>query len=166
MAATLGAPVTEPQGNSAPNNSGKPTSSRACAEIVEVICHTDGQASTSNRDSTCTLPVSATRARSLRSRSTIIRFSARSLTDCCKALAAFSSASGSACRGAVPFIGRVVICGPRLRKNNSGDTERICPMPRSSRAEYAPGWLDFNRPYKASALPSKALPICMVRLIW
>ena len=107
MARRLGAPVMEPQGNSAANTSDSGRSERVRASMVEVICQTVGRACKSNKLGTWTEPTCAMRDRSLRSRSTIIRFSARSLTLCRKCWAACSSASGVSPRAAVPFMGRV-----------------------------------------------------------
>ena len=79
IARFLGAPVIEPQGNSAVITSSSARPARVTALIVEVICQTVGSACSSNSRGTRTEPGTATRDRSLRSRSTIMRFSARSL---------------------------------------------------------------------------------------
>ena len=71
--------------------------------------------------STRTLPGSATRDRSLRIRSTIIRFSARSLTLRARRSLCARSSSGSRPRGAVPFIGRTVTAWSSSSKNSSGE---------------------------------------------
>ncbi len=69
---------------------------------------------------------------SLRTRSTIIRFSARSLGEAASAALARASESSSSPRGAVPFIGRATM-RPRgvTRKKSSGDRLRICRSPSS-----------------------------------
>ena len=67
-----------------------------------------GAGRTSNSSGTVTVPVIATRPRSLRTRSTIMMFSATSLTDA-------RSAAGSSCRGSVPLIGLDVTASPRRR---------------------------------------------------
>jgi hypothetical protein len=59
----------------------------------------------------------------LRSRSTIIAFSARSFEEATRRAAISSSSASQRPRGAVPFIGRVVIRPPSTRKNSSGDAE-------------------------------------------
>jgi hypothetical protein len=61
--------------------------------------------------------------RSLRRRSTIIAFSARSFAEASRRSAAARSSSGHRPRDAVPFIGRVAIAPPRRSKNSSGDAE-------------------------------------------
>ncbi len=77
------------------------------------------------RSLTTTDPTSDRRLRSLRSRSTIIRFSARFFSLCASARASAASCSGLAPRGAVPFIGRVAMRRPAVEKNFSGDSDRI-----------------------------------------
>ena len=52
MARTLGAPVIEPQGNSAPNTSASVVPARVRARTSEVICHTLGSASVWNKAGT------------------------------------------------------------------------------------------------------------------
>ena len=69
------------------------------------------------------MPARAIRPRSLRSRSTIIAFSARSLADATSEAPAASSSASQRPRGAVPFIGRVVTRSPSMRKKSSGDAE-------------------------------------------
>ena len=71
------------------------------------------------------------RERSLRSRSTIMTFSARSLGDARRAAAWAASISGVAPRAAVPFIGRARICPSCQSKNSSGDTDSSWPSPVS-----------------------------------
>jgi hypothetical protein len=122
IAARFGAPVTEPHGNSAAKSSASRRPGRVRARIVDVICHTVGSACSSNSRGTRTEPGSATRERSLRSRSTIMRFSARSFGVETRVSAAARSAASSAPRGAVPFIGCVVTTPSFQWKNSSGDT--------------------------------------------
>src|SRR5918998_1360359 len=57
------------------------------------------------RAGTSTLPSAQTRPRSLRTRSTIMRFSARDLSSSRNAAARYASSAGGAARGAVPLIG-------------------------------------------------------------
>ncbi len=132
MAWRLGAPVTEPQGKRAANSSLRRRSLRLRAVMVDVICQTVGRACSSNRSGTRTLPTSATRDRSLRSRSTIIRFSARSLALVRRCSAAAASVAASGPRGAVPFMGRVVMCSPSQSKNSSGETLSTAPGTRQA----------------------------------
>ena len=134
MARTLGAPVTEPQGNSAANRSARLLPERLRATTSDVICHTLGNASVWNRRGTCTLKGSATRDRSLRSRSTIITFSARSFGDVRRVWACAASSAGLAPRAAVPFMGRARICPPRQSKNSSGETDSSWVSPVSTKA--------------------------------
>jgi hypothetical protein len=81
MARTLGAPVTEPQGNSVLNTSSSATPLRVRASMSDVNCQTVGQACAWNKCRTLTEWGSAIRDMSFRSRSTIITFSARSFGD-------------------------------------------------------------------------------------
>ena len=133
MARTLGAPVTEPQGNSAANTSVSVVPGRVRAVTSDVICHTVGKACVANSAGTCTLCGSAMRDMSLRSRSTIITFSARSLGAVRRCSACCASCSGVAPRGAVPFMGRASRVPPSgascQSKNSSGDTDSTCSSP-------------------------------------
>ncbi len=56
IAASFGAPVTEPHGNSAANASASPTPGRGRPVTVEVSCHTVGSRCSSNSRSTVTVP--------------------------------------------------------------------------------------------------------------
>ena len=78
-AAILGAPVTEPGGKVAAMASAQPAPGRSRPSTVDTRCASPGCSSTAHRDGTVTEPHSHTRPRSLRTRSTIITFSARSL---------------------------------------------------------------------------------------
>ena len=51
-------------------------------------------------------------------------FSARSFVEAISVSAIVLVLRGPAPRGAVPFIGRVVIRSPSIRKNSSGDADR------------------------------------------
>jgi len=137
---TLGAPVTEPQGNKAANTSPIPTPGRSDAPTVEVSCQTVSYRSAANRSVQVTAPLRATRPMSLRIRSTIIAFSARSFVDACRARRIASSSSSHRPRGAVPFIGRETIRSPSIRKNSSGDADKTRCAPVSMYAPYAPRW--------------------------
>lgn len=72
----LGAPVTEPGGKAAASSSGQLASSRSSPRTVETRWTRPGCFSTAHRSGTVTLPVAQTRPMSLRTRSTIITFSA------------------------------------------------------------------------------------------
>ncbi len=117
----LGAPVTDPEGNSATKISSSPTSSGTSAEMREVSCQTVSYRSSANSSSTSTVPKRAILPRSLRSRSTIMRFSARSLSDLVSWRAFALSSAGQRPLPMVPFIGRTSIRGPDREKNSSGD---------------------------------------------
>ena len=135
---TFGAPVTLPQGNSARKTSTRPVLVSRSAEIVEVSCHTVSKRSASKTSDQTTEPSRAILPRSLRRRSTIIAFSARSLTEPRRAARIAWSSASQRPRGAVPFIGRVVMRPPSIRKNSSGDAESTRYRPRSRYAAYAP----------------------------
>ena len=74
----LGAPDTEPGGKAAARRSPQPTSSSSSARTLDTRWTSPGCSSTCSRDGTATEPVRATIDRSLRTRSTIITFSASS----------------------------------------------------------------------------------------
>ena len=76
IVATFGAPVTEPLGKSARNTSSRLARGASCARMEEVSCQTVSNRSARNTSDQVTEPSRATRPRSLRSRSTIIAFSA------------------------------------------------------------------------------------------
>ena len=126
---TFGAPVIDPLGKSARKTSGTPVPSSSSAVTVDVSCHTVSKRSGSNTLAHRTVPGRAMRPRSLRRRSTIIAFSARSFTDAVSRSRSASSSAGQRPRGAVPFIGRVVSRSPSSRKNNSGDADTMRKRP-------------------------------------
>src|SRR5579885_2692420 len=97
-ARSFGVPVTDAGGKAASSRAdvGKSTDTRA--DTVDTRCHTPGARRTANSSGTVTVPVTATRLRSLRTRSTIMMFSATSLTEA-------RNAEGDACSGKVPLIG-------------------------------------------------------------
>ena len=110
-AETLGAPVTDPGGNVAPMASAHPSPGRSRPATVDTRCAKPGCSSTAHSDGTVTEPHSHTRPRSLRTKSTIITFSARSFT---------RNPSGVA---AVPLIGDDHNRSPSRSRNRSGDAE-------------------------------------------
>ena len=63
---------------------------------------------------------------SLRSRSTIIRFSARFLMSSDSRRAVSLSPSGARMRAAVPFIGRAVSTPASWRRKSSGEHDSTC----------------------------------------
>jgi ABC-type Fe3+ transport system permease subunit len=107
LALILGAPVMEPAGKQASTASAALHSGRSWALTVLTSWCTVAYDSTANSVSTTTLPSSATRLRSLRMRSTIITFSARSLGLFSSSSRSARSACGVAPRGRVPLIGLV-----------------------------------------------------------
>ena len=109
----------------AANSSGQPWPGASRARTVETRWTRPGCCSTSHSAGTLTLPTSATRPRSLRTRSTIITFSARSFSLCCKSFAANKSASGRAVRPRVPLIGRASTTPSRRLKKRSGEALTI-----------------------------------------
>ncbi len=107
MARRLGAPVIEPPGKHASSRS---TASRPGARRpVTVLTRwcTVAKLSSSQIRGAATLPGSQTRPKSLRSRSTIITFSARSLADAPSSARTRASSTGSARRRRVPLMGCV-----------------------------------------------------------
>jgi len=114
-------PVTDAGGNVASRTAAIGTSTPTRAATVETRCHTPGAGRTSNSSGTVTVPVIATRLRSLRTRSTIMMFSATSFTDA-------RSSDGSACRGSVPLIGLDASVSPQRRRKSSGDNDATAPQ--------------------------------------
>ena len=84
---TFGAPVIDPLGKSARKTSGTPAPGSSSAVTVDVSCQTVSKRSGSNTLAHRTVPGRAMRPRSLRRRSTIIAFSARSFADAVEPLA-------------------------------------------------------------------------------
>ena len=125
MLIRLGAPVMLPQGKAARRMSAAVMCGRAWAWMVLVICQTLPKRDTLNGSGTLTLPVWAILPRSLRSKSTIITFSARFFGSACNSAARRSSCPSPKI-GAVPFIGSVLMVpsAPILRKS-SGEKHSV-----------------------------------------
>ena len=134
VALDLGVPVIEPAGKQARTASIGTRPSRSWPRTVLTSWCTWAYVSTANRLGTSTLPISLTLPMSLRMRSTIIRFSARSFSLAASSAASAASDSGVAPRARVPLIGRDSITPDGLTvRNCSGEALRseISPM-RSS----------------------------------
>ena len=101
----FGHPVTEAGGKLASSRSADVVVGGICACTVDTRCHTPGAGRTRKRSVTATVPVTASRPRSLRTRSTIITFSATSLAETRRA-------AGSALIGRVPLMGLEVTVVP------------------------------------------------------
>ncbi|COX34405.1 Uncharacterised protein [Mycobacterium tuberculosis] len=127
-ARSLGVPVTEAGGKAASSSADIGSSSGTRADTVDTRCHTPGAGRTTNSSGTVTVPVTATRPRSLRTRSTIMMFSATSLADA-------RSADGGASSGSVPLIGLDVTTDPRRRRNSSGDSDATAPHGPATKAD-------------------------------
>ena len=123
MVATFGAPVTLPDGNNARKTSASAAPGASSAATVEVNCQTVSNRSVSNTSAHVTEPSRAMRPTSLRSRSTIIAFSARSFAEPRRRSRLASSSASHRPRGAVPFIGFVTMRSPSRRKKSSGDAD-------------------------------------------
>ena len=122
-AAIFGAPVTDPPGNVAPRIEASVASSRSRPSTVETRCVTPASSRCSISSGQRIEPGSHTRARSFRSRSTIITCSA----------ASFGSSTSSPA-GRVPLIGIVCSSRPRRARKRSGEAETIAqPSPTSGR---------------------------------
>ena len=143
----LGAPVTEPGGKLARSRSESRASARSVPRTVETRCQTPGAGRGSLSAVTSTEPYSHTRPRSLRIRSTIITFSARSFTDAARAArvssARLPSRPSASTRGAVPLIGSVTTSRPLRRRNSSG--ERLQTAPHSPA---------ITPPWRGSSVPA------------
>ena len=158
--------MIEPHGNSAPKTSASVVPARVVATMSELICHSVGHASVWNSRGTRTECGSAMRERSLRSRSTIIRFSARSFGALRRKSDCTASSAGVAPRGAVPFIGRASSRPARQSKNSSGETDRMRSSPKSRYAAYAFGCARRSAANSASASPRNVPVSGAVALTW
>src|SRR4029450_10016694 len=110
-AASLGAPVTDPGGNVAATMSPQVVAGRSRPVTVDTRWTRPGWCSTAHRAGTATEPHSHTRPRSLRTRSTIMTFSARSL------------GRKEAASGAVPLMGDEATRSPSRRRKRSGEAD-------------------------------------------
>ena len=97
--------------------------------------------STARSEGTATLPVSHTRPRSWRTRSTIITFSARSFSERASSRASAASLAGSAPRGRVPLIGPALDAPIGVEAEEALRRRDSTPRPRGARAtrRTAPG---------------------------
>jgi hypothetical protein len=125
-ARSFGVPVTDAGGNVASSKAAIGTSTPTRADTVDTRCHTPGAGRTTSSSGTVTVPVIATRLRSLRTRSTIMMFSATSLTDA-------RSAAGSARRGRAPLIGLDVTVSPDPPRSPPDTRARPGDAPRGRR---------------------------------
>ena len=96
---------------------------------VDTRCITVAKRSTAQSAGTATLSSRHTRERSLRRRSTIITFSARSFSLAASSAASASSSAGDTPRRRVPLIGRVSTRSPSRRRKRSGDDEATTRSP-------------------------------------
>ena len=110
-AASLGAPVTDPGGKVAAMTASHPRPARRRPSTVLTRCTSPGCGSTASSAGTCTDPHSHTRPRSLRTRSTIMMFSARSL------------GRKSSTVAAVPLMGDDHTRSSSRARNRSGDAD-------------------------------------------
>ena len=100
--------------------------SASVPRTADTRCCTNSYVSSRQSCVTRTLSGRQTRDRSLRSRSTIITFSARSFSLCSSSSPANRSASGRAVRCRVPLIGRASTWPSRTLRNRSGEALTIC----------------------------------------
>ncbi len=157
-AASLGAPVTEPGGKVARSRSPSPTSSRSRPCTSETMCQTPACGRTSASAGTLTPPGTQTRPRSLRTRSTIITFSARSLAD------VSSSARRSA--GRVPLIGSLRTSRPRRARKSSGERLATVPHGPATNAARSVGSAAAAVAKRSSASPASRPSSRVQRLAW
>ena len=104
---------------------------------------------------------------SLRSRSTIIRFSARFFGSAASAAASAASRPASASRGAVPFIGRASMPpAPSSAKKSSGERDKstaspsatIAPNPTGCRAASA-AWIAAGSPRQRPSIGKRQVDL-------
>lgn len=112
--------MTEAGGKVASSSADVGNSTGTWAATVDTRCHTPGARRTTNSSGTVTEPTTATRPRSLRTRSTIMMFSATSFAEA-------RSADGQASSGKVPLIGLDMTAVPRRRRKSSGDSDATAP---------------------------------------
>src|SRR6266545_1648229 len=150
IARGFGAPVIEPPGNVARIRSGILTSGRRRPRTTLSRWCTFGRDRSARSKGMRTLPKSQTFPRSLRSRSTIITFSAASFSLPRSSSASARSSEGVRPRGRVPLIGRVSTSRPRTRRKRSGLAERMRWSPASRYAPNVDGVRERRRSYADS----------------
>ena len=124
MVRTFGAPVIEPPGKQCRTAVSASTPGRSRPRTVDTSWCTVVYDSTVMNVGTSTVPMSQTRPRSLRNRSTIIMFSARFFGSRASSSRMSRSDCGSGCRGAVPLMGLDSTIASRvMRRNRSGDEQ-------------------------------------------
>ena len=128
-ARSFGAPVIDPPGSVARRICSSGSPSFVTARTVDTRWCTVGSVNMRAKPSTVTEPVAATRPRSLRNRSTIIKCSAASFADPRSASASRASSAASPPRRRVPLIGRVSTLPGRTRRNDSGELHKIVVEP-------------------------------------
>ena len=132
---SFGAPVIEPPGKQARTQSTASVPSRIRPSTVDTSWCTVAYVSVAISRGTRTVPVRHTRPRSLRSRSTIIRFSARVLGSAASASRSRASSSGRSPRGAVPLMGLASATpSPVIRRNRSGEEPATSRSPNRRKA--------------------------------
>ena len=134
-ARNLGAPVMLPIGNVACRMSENWASGRTMHDTVDTIWWTFLKLCIPQSSSTSTVAGAATRLKSLRTRSVIMTFSARSLMSVRNRSAAAASAAGSWWRGAVPLMGREMRRSPCRSRKHSGLALKMCTEPSGMWAE-------------------------------
>ena len=134
----FGAPVMDPGGNAAATaSSASLPAARSPRTVVTSWC-TVAKDSTAASLGTRTLPGSQDRARSLRSRSAIIKFSARDLTHFRKTSARLRSSPASLDRAAVPLMGLASTRPPGVTlRNRSGDEQQTAQSASARRSRNA-----------------------------
>ena len=136
----FGAPVIDPGGKAARTHSTGETSARRRPRTVETSWWRVWYVSTCISFGTETLPSSLTAPRSLRSRSTIMRFSARVFSLVASVARIRSSSAAVSPRGAVPLIGFASIPPSRsMCRKRSGDELRMLMSPNRRKAACGAG---------------------------
>ncbi len=174
MARIFGAPVIEPPGKLAASRSkaSRPSASRPVT--VDTRCWTAAVRSRRQSRGTRTVPGTQTRPRSLRSTSTIITFSARSLALVRSSHARSRSSLRSRPRGRVPLIGsEATRPSASTERNGSGEADRSArgrPVswdgPRSRNAENSDGSPVRSRRYSPHGSPAYGVSSRRVRFAW
>ena len=159
----FGAPVMDPPGKLDRMRSTRVLSPRSSAVTVLINWCTVENVSTSNMGSARTVPGWATCAKSLRTKSTIIRFSARSLGFVAKSSRSSSSSAAVSPRTRVPLIGRdSIMPAVSTRKNRSGDVDMTATSPNRSNAPNGLGLLSRSCKYDDT---TSILPRAVILLV-
>ncbi|CAB4539974.1 unannotated protein [freshwater metagenome] len=153
IAELFGAPLTEPGGNNSSSISRQDIPSRSSPITSETRCSRPGCNSLRKSSGTCTEPDLQILAKSLRIRSTIITFSAKSLSE------NFEPVSESL---RVPLIGLVLTVVPDRSIKSSGDAEAISRSGNLRKQALGAGF--FVKIFAKSGASERSFSISVLRI--